>query len=565
VKRGQLAIILLAVLAVAGIAFAGRGGGNDDGGDEPGAVTDAERAPAGAVEVSFAYSPEKEPLLKEQIAAFNRSGAEVGGKPVFVAAQIVSSGDAQARIAAGRFKPVVWSPASSLWGRLLNFEADRALAPEENPSIARTPLVIAMWEPMTEALGYPEKPIGFEDILRLARSDEGWAAFGRPEFGRFKLVHTNPDFSTSGLSAVVAEYYAATGKKEGLRPEDITGKARATVRDIERSIVHYGDTTLFISDQMRARGPGYASAVAMEEATLLEFNRDRGSQPKLVAIYPEEGTFYSDNPFIILDADWVTPEQREGAEAFQRFLAERLTPEVTSRAGFRPADLEAAPVAPINAENGADPEQPERVLGLPEPRVLAQLKEAWREDRKPANVLLVLDTSGSMADENRLENAKDGLRAFLAEAAPQDRLGLMTFSDVINPLIPVGPFTQNRQRLQETVDRLIAEGGTAVYDATAEGFQTVRDLAETDDRINAVVVLTDGEDTDSSRSAEDVAAELDQGDSENQVRVFTIAYSAGAAGAAEALEQIAAASGGKSYVGNTDDIESVYRSISSFF
>jgi Ca-activated chloride channel family protein len=93
----------------------------------------------------------------------------------------------------------------------------------------------------------------------------------------------------------------------------------------------------------------------------------------------------------------------------------------------------------------------------------------------------------------------------------------------------------------------------------------VRDLAETDDRINAVVVLTDGEDTDSSRTAEDVAAELDQGDSENRVRVFTIAYSAGAAGAAEALEQIAAASGGKAYTGTTDDIESVYRSISSFF
>ncbi len=49
------------------------------------------------------------------------------------------------------------------------------------------------------------------------------------------------------------------------------------------------------------------------------------------------------------------------------------------------------------------------------------------------------------------------------------------------------------------------------------------------------------------------------------MRVFTIAYSAGAAGAAENLEQIAAASGGKAYVGKTSDIESVYRSISSFF
>lgn len=564
-KIGQIAILALAVLAVGAIALAGRGGGDDDKGTTP-APAAVSTAPAGAVEIHFAYSPEKEPLLKPQIAAFNRSGAQVDGKPVFVRAEIVSSGDAEARIADGSFKPVAWSPASSLWGRLLNFEADRALAPDENPSIARTPLVIAMWEPMTEALGYPRKKLGFDDILRLARSDQGWAAYGRPEFGRFKLVHTNPDFSTSGLSAVVAEYYAATGKKEGLRPEDVTGKARAIVRSVERSIVHYGDNTLFISDQMRAKGPGYASAVAMEEVTLLQFNRDRGSQPKLIAIYPDEGTFYSDNPFIVLDADWVTPAQREGAEAFQQFLAEEITPDVAARAGFRPADLDADPVAPITAENGVDPAQPKRVLGLPEPRVLAQLKEAWREDRKPANVLLVLDTSGSMGDEDRLENAKDGLRTFLAETAAQDRVGLTIFSDQIQPLIPVGPFQQNRARLEQTIGRLIPEGGTAVYDATAAGFNAVRELAGGDtSRINAVVVLTDGEDTDSSKSVDDLVADLDQGDTENRVRVFTIAYSAGAAGAAEALEKIATASGGKSYTGNTKDIRTVYRSISSFF
>jgi Ca-activated chloride channel family protein len=557
-KPGQIGILLLAIVAVAAIAFLGSRGGDDDrAADAPA------EAPQGSLEVSFAYSPEKEVLLEPLVEEFNRSGARVGGKPVFVNAQVVSSGDAEARIAAGRFEPVAWSPASSLWGRLLNFEADAALAPDDSPPIVRTPLVIAMWEPMTEALGYPEKPLGFDDILRLAGDERGWAAYGRPEFGRFKLVHTNPDFSTSGLSAVVAEYYAATGKKEGLVPKDVTGAARATVREIERSIVHYGDTTLFISDQMRAQGPGYASAVAMEEVTLVAFNRDRGDQPKLVAVYPEEGTFYSDNPFIVLDADWVSAEERQGAEAFQRFLAEKITAEVAARGGFRPADLETPPVAPLTAENGVDPAQPERVLGLPEPRVLSLLKRTWREDRKPANVLLVLDTSGSMVQEDRLERAKEGLRTFLAEAAPQDRLGLTIFNDRIEPLIPIG--ADNRQELGETVDRLIAEGGTAVYDATVEGFRAVRDRGDLDDRINAVVVLTDGEDTDSTRTVEDVVAELDQGDSEDRVRVFTIAYSAGATGAAEALEEIAAASGGKAYTGTTEDIETVYRSISSFF
>jgi Ca-activated chloride channel family protein len=567
-KRGQLAILLFAALAVGLIAFAGGSGdGDDDGGTSARESGDAPaKAPAGALRVTFPYSPEKEPLLKPLIERFNASRTEVAGKAVFVEGRSESSGVTEQRVAQGRDEPVAWSPASSLWGRLLNFEADRPLVADENPSIVRTPLVIAMWEPMAKALGYPRKPLGFDDILKLARSKAGWADYGLPEYGAFKLVHTNPDYSTSGLSAVVAEYYAATGKKEGLRPEDVTGKARDTVRAIERSIVHYGDITPFIAEQMRKGGLGYASAVAMEEVTLLDFNAKRGKLPKLVAIYPKEGTFFSDSPFIVLEGDWVTPELREGALAFQKFLGEQITPEVAARGGFRPADLETEPVAPITAENGADPKQPERELGLPEPRVLALLKRTWREDRKPANVLLVLDTSGSMGDESRLENAKQGLEVFLSQVAPQDRVGLTTFSDQITPLVPVGPFRENKGELQQTISRLIAEGGTAFYDAAAEGFATVRDLADRNDRINAVVLLTDGEDTDSTRDVDAVVSELEgQGDSSTQVRVFTIAYSAGARGARDALKEIATASGGNAYPGDPENIEAVYRSISSFF
>jgi Ca-activated chloride channel homolog len=365
---------------------------------------------------------------------------------------------------------------------------------------------------------------------------------------------------------VVAEYYAATGKKEGLTERDVTtSKARDVVRDIERSIVHYGDTTLFIAEQMKQEGPGYASAVAMEEVTLLDFNRTRGSQQKLVALYPPEGTFYSDNPYIVLDAPWVDAAERRGARAFGDFLAEEIDPELAAQSGFRPADLDEQPVPPVSKENGADPSQPERVLGLPDPRVLDRVKRTWREDRKPANILLVVDTSGSMNDQDRLVRAKDGLESFFREVSPSDRVGLTIFSDQIQPLVAIAPFAQNRDRLRSTVERLIADGGTAFFDATAEGVEAVRALNDSE-RINAVVLLTDGEDTDSSRGVDEVVEALrSQGDSATKTRVFTIAYSAEAEGAEEALEAIAKASGGQPYTGDTEDIETVYRSISSFF
>ncbi|MBA2341927.1 MAG: VWA domain-containing protein [Thermoleophilaceae bacterium] len=564
-KKSDLTILAVAAVAVVAVVLVFGGGGIGGGGDDDEA---SGTKPGGdSLKVSFAYSPEKEVLLKPLIERFNSEAQKVGGKPVFVEAEVVSSGEAETKIAKDRLKPVIWSPASSLWGRLLNFDADRPFAARESPSIVRTPLVIAMWEPFARVLGYPKTQVGFEQIIRLARSKRGWAAFGKPEFGPFKLVHTNPDFSTSGLSAVVAEYYATTGKNEGLKEGDVTArKARETVRAIERSIVHYGDTTLFIADQMRKRGPGYASAVAMEEATLLEFNRNRGSQPKLVALYPPEGTFYSDNPFIVLDAPWVSSQEREGAKKFQSFLEDQITPERAAEAGFRPADVKQAPAAPITKTNGADPKQPQRVLGLPEPRVLDRIRRTWRADRKPANVLLVFDTSGSMAEEDRLERAKEGLKVFLREASANDRIGLVAFSDQVRVLEPVArPLRENRAKLVEKVDGLIADGGTAVYDATNLGFNGVRDLRDKE-RINAVVVLTDGEDTESSLSADEVVRNIGkQGDSEDQVRIFTIAYSPEASGAKEALERISKESGGQPYEGDTEDIESVYRSISSFF
>ncbi len=563
-RTGRLLIILVAIGAVAIAAIVSMGG-SEDGGGGSGTGAAATTAADDAVRVPFAYSPEKEQLLAPLIRAFNEQGTEVGGRPVFVEAQVVSSGEAQDQIGKQQLRPVAWSPASSLWGRLLNFQADQEWAPDDNPSIVRTPLVIAMWEPLAKTLGWPEKQVGFDRILELATSERGWAAFGRPEYGKFKLGHTNPDFSTSGLSAVAAEYYAATGKREGLTVEDVEKPSvRKQIRDIERSIVHYGDTTLFFAEQMKRYGPAYASAVAMEEVTLLDFNRDRGGQPKLVALYPREGTFDSDNPFIVLDAPWVTAEQREGAQAFQRFLAERVTPEVAAKAGFRPGDPDAKPIPPITAENGVDPEQPKRSLSLPEPRVLARIKTAWREDRKPANIMLVFDTSGSMGEEGKLEEAKRGLRTFFGQLSPRDRIGLIAFNDRVFPLVDIATFGRNQADLQRTVTGLLPEGQTAAYDAIGDGVGKIVALND-DTRINAVVALTDGEDNQSTSTVDQLVAALERqtGQEGEAVRVYTIAYGRQANKAA--LERIAQSSGGKAFTGDPKQIEAVYRSISSFF
>src|SRR3954469_19830368 len=442
--KSRLIVLGVAVVVVIAAIVATSGGGSDDkGGSGGGKVTSA---PSGAVKIDIVYSPEKEKMLVPLIAKFNGEKHEVDGKQLFVTGTNVSSGEAKTKIVKGQLKPTVWSPSSSFWGRLANLETDSGLVADENPSIVRTPLVIAMWKPMAQALGWPKKQIDFKQIIKLATAPNGWASVGA-QFGPFKYVHTNPDFSTSGAEAVAGSYYAFAGKREGLTNADVA-RAAPSVKKVESSIVHYGDNTLFIADQLKQHGQAYASAVAMEEVTLLDFNRGQPSgAPKLVALYPAEGTFVSDDPYMILNAPWVSASHRKGAEECQKFLADEITPSLAGKFGFRPGDPNKRGSGLVSQSNGADPSQPKIELKVPEPKVLNRVLTTWRRDRKPGNVLLVLDNSGSMGDENKLEQAKSGLRGFFSNAAPQDRIGVMVFSRRPRLLVRLAPFRPNRARV----------------------------------------------------------------------------------------------------------------------
>ena len=77
----------------------------------------------------------------------------------------------------------------------------------------------------------------------------------------------------------------------------------------------------------------------------------------LVAIYPEEGTVFSDNPFFILDAEWVSDTEREGAERFEAFVQEPANQERVLEYGFRPGNPDVAVGSPITPDNGVDPDR----------------------------------------------------------------------------------------------------------------------------------------------------------------------------------------------------------------
>ena len=386
------------------------------------AVERGHPATKGALELRYVYSPDAEQLLAPLIARFNSEAHTSGGREIEITGVSLTSGEAEATLAARRDQATLWTPASSLWGRLLNHAVSAEWVPSKNPSLVSSPQVIAMWEPLARALGWPKAKIGWKDILALATSSRGWAAYGHPEYGPFRLGHTNPDFSTSGLSAIASEYYSVTGKQAGLRLADVQRPAvRAAVRTIERSIVHYGETAAALTDQMDRYGQAYAHAVYVQETTVREFNRNRKQATRLVGIEPDDGTFVADYPLVVLAAPWVSTEARAAGELFSRWLTPRITAKNAAESGFR-----------VRRPTGLT------LLQLPQPQVLAAIREAWHKDRKPANIVLVVDTSSSMGAAGRLDAVKQGLLSFVRELSPEDRVALITSGAAIRTDVSLG-------------------------------------------------------------------------------------------------------------------------------
>jgi Ca-activated chloride channel family protein len=519
-------VIALAAAAV-GVAII------EDGGSTAGAAP---------VRIEFAYSPDTGELLAPLIDRFNRAAVSVQGRTIRVTGQAVTSGEAERMIATGTLKPVAWGPASSLWGRLLNADVRREWTPLDNPSIVESPQVLAIPEQTARKLGWPERRIGWKDIPGLAAS------------GTFRFGHPSPTTSTSGLSAVAAEYYAVTGKLAGLTIDDVS-HARTAVRKIERSIVHYAPTANDLLAQVARYGPRYASAVVVQETSLVQFNQQ--SPWRLVAVYPVDGTFMADYPYIVLDGPWVSADERAAAQAFWVWLRPQVTPGAAARSGYRLPTPGAPILPPVDPAHGANPSKPDVFLAPPAPDVLTAILAAWKEDRKLANVVLAIDASDSMGSAGKTSKVRRAARTFVELLPRRDRVGLVSFNDHVTTVVRPRRLGSNEHVLRDALGDLAPRGGTALYEAIAEGVRQAASASSS--RMTALVVITDGADDASSLDLE-ALIRLVRG---SGVRIFTVAL--GTKADRDSLERIATASQGKAFTASTDGVGDVYRDIGLFF
>ncbi|WP_433216536.1 substrate-binding domain-containing protein [Dactylosporangium sp. CS-047395] len=587
---------MIGVLAICGVYFVLANRGGDDGDTQ----ADTPRR-EGCVTLNVTASSEKAALMTEFAKAYIRSDRRFDGKCADPVVQTKASGAALDALAAGWDakkdgpQPTVWTPAASSWVSLLKqrlASGDKGgLVPDGKlPMIAQSPLVLAMPKPMAEALGWPDKPIGWGDVFGLINDPNGWGSKGHPEWGKFRLGKTNPHFSTSGLNATVGAYFAATGRSTDLVDKDLADpKVLQYVKSVESSVVHYGDTTLtFLSNQLAAdqggRGLSYVSAVAVEEKSVYDYNTGnptgdpalagKGTKPRvpLVAIYPKEGTLVSDHPYVVLSN--ASDEQKAAAADFLAYVRDGAQQKRFTELAFR--TYEGKVGAGATKDNGLLPDAKYTVIDPPSPQVLEKALTTWDAQRKRAKVLLVLDVSGSMNNDagngqTRMQLAKQAALQSLTLLAPDDEVGLWTFSTEVagastpyTEQVPVAALAGNKAKLEQVINSLSAEGGTALYATTRAAQRKMAELSDPS-RINAVVVLTDGKNEypkDSDLDA--LVRDVDTSDKEIPVRVFTIAY--GGQADLGVLQKISSASRAAAYdAGDPTTINNVLVNVLSNF
>jgi len=111
--------------------------------------------------------------------------------------------------------------------------------------------------------------------------------------------------------------------------------------------------------------------------------------------------------------------------------------------------------------------------------------------RPRANLVFLIDTSGSMQPQNRLPLVKQSLAMLLTQLQPEDRIAIVTYAGNAGTALEPTSMSE-KAKILATIDRLEAGGSTA----GAEGIRQAYALAEQNfdaSGVNRVILATDGD------------------------------------------------------------------------
>lgn len=438
--------------------------------------------------------------------------------------------------------PDVWVPESSVWIRQAAADPDaEAMIPDKQPSLARTPTVVAMPKSMATALGWPKSSIDWSDLAKDASNANFWSDKGHKDWGHFQFDMTNPTNSTAGLLTLMA---IADTNNDG----QVDSSEEAGVYSLKQAMSKYLSDTSDVTTAL-SRADASSSDTALQtvsafpalEHDVIQYNRNDPKEP-LVAVYPKSGSYDADHPYLILNAPWSkqNPGGSVAANAFLTYARSEKARTEFLNAGFRDSNRHGGPA--MSETNGVEPAVGSLPRAVLAPDSVDHTLTTWTAVTRPTNLLLVLDISGSMnnkviGNKTRLQLAKAAAEAAVKQFDSSADVGLWVFSSnldgsrnyrIVTPLGPLGGTMDSgntrKQDMLNAISTLKATGNTGLYDtiAAAQADVIANWKPET---TNLVVLMTDGQDDSSSIDLAALKVKLSKAAQTNKnVPVVTIAY-----------------------------------------
>jgi Ca-activated chloride channel homolog len=496
----------------------------------------------GQVTASIAAAPSTAPLLEKIARNWAATKPDADGTCAAVTIRAAESNKVAAALqstwpASLGPQPDVWVPESSAWFRSAQSGEAEAILPDLQPSVARSPVVLAMPKVMAQTLGWPAKTLNWSDVLdKAATKKGGWAGYNK-NWGKFKLGMSDPGVSTPGLLALSA--IIDRDDDQDVSDQEIQGLFKLkTVLQVKAT-----DTADIMNEFDQKGGQGgeaglsYVSAFPALEQEVIAHNEAHPSTP-LVAIYPASN-LEADNPYLVLtNAPWVQGIKQAAAREFLRYIRTNGKT-VFADAGYR--DTNRRPGNGFTENNGVEQE----LTGLPRGVLLTdavnQTINTWTALTRVTNALIMLDVSGSMGAEvpglgkTKLDLTKDAAQKAVDVFHGAGNAGLWSFSSnksgnksyIQN--VPLGPLDDDlsgqtrEQRIKAAIGNLRAGGNTGMYESILAAYKEVQSKYVAD-ATNMVVLLTDGanDDQEKNLNLEQLLAALGKGDPKRPVSVVTI-------------------------------------------
>ncbi len=438
-------------------------------------------------------------------------------------------------------------PASGFYLRLN--AAPKIVASEK---IMLSPVVFALKKPRAEDLGWDEKPPTWDEIAHVVGRDN------------LALGMTSPIVSDLGLAALFSAGLATANTA----PVEVDNLNLPELKQLYSGTRLIGGSAHWLADAYVKQENRLDGMINYESIVL---SLDAGTQlgTPLTVIHPRDGSVMADYPLML-----INPARRIEYTKLLAFLrSPAVQQQIVDRtwrrpvlAGTRlPKELEAK--LPRSLAEPARPGFVDAVLDIYQTQM-----------RIPGHSYFVLDVSGSMAQEHRMDELKAALRLLsgsdqtslagrYARFLPREKADLTTFdSHIVDHLSvdfasPDG-YDKTRARFEDFVDALEPKGGTAIYDALQATYQqALKDRKQQPNYYPSIVLMTDGE--SSSGSNFEAFRDWYQAlpDTAQDIPVYTIMF--GDADSEE-MKSLAELTGGRVFDATSSSLSAVFKEIRGY-